>query len=43
MYDLGCVLDYLRSFMILDGLPGLYELKYDSAIAAVVAIVLVLL
>ena len=25
-------LDYSRSFMILDGLPGLYGLKYDSAI-----------
>ena len=43
MYDLSCVLDYSRSFVILDGLPGLYGLKYDSAIAAVVAIVLVLL
>ena len=43
MYDLGCTLDYSRSIMILDGLPGLYALKYDSAIAPVVAIVLVLL
>ena len=43
MYDLGCMLDYSRSFVILDGLPGLYGLKYDSAIASVVAIVLVLL
>ena len=43
MYDLGCMLDYSRSFMILDGIPGLYGLKYDSAIALVVAIVLVLL
>ena len=43
MYDLGCVLDYSRSFMILDGLSGLYRLKYDSAIVAVVVVVLVLL
>ena len=33
MYDLGCVLDYSRSFVMLDGLPGLYGLKYDSATA----------
>jgi len=37
------MLDYSRSFVILDELPGLYGLKYDSAIAAVVAIVFVLL
>ena len=43
MYDLGCMLDYLRSFVLLDGLLGLYGIKYDSAIALVVAIVLVLL
>ena len=43
MYDLGCMLDYSRSFVILDGLSGLYGLKYDSAIAPVVAIALVLL
>ena len=43
MYDLGYMLDYSRSFVILDGLPGLYGLKYDSAIAVVIAIVLVLL
>ena len=36
-------LDFSRSFMILDGLPGLYGLKYDSVIASVVAIILVLL
>ena len=35
--------DYSRSFMILDGLLGLYGLKYDSVIAPVIAIVLVLL
>ena len=43
MYDLGCVLDYSRSYVILNGLSGLYGLKYDNAIAAVVVIVLVLL
>ena len=43
MYDLGELLDYSRSFVILDGLPGLYGLKYDSAITMAVAIVLVLL
>ena len=43
MYDLGCVLDYSRSFVILDGPPGLYGLKYDSVVALVVAIILVLL
>ena len=32
-----------RPFMVLDGLPGLYGLKYDSAIVLVVAIVPVLL
>ena len=32
-----------RPIVVLDGLPGLYGLKYDSAIALVVAIVLVLL
>ena len=37
------MLDVSRSFVTLDGLPGLYGLKYDSAIALVVAIVLVLL
>ena len=42
MYDLSRVLDYLRSFVILDGLSGLYGLKYDSVIALVVAIILVL-
>ena len=43
MYDLGCMFDYSRYFVILDGLPSLYGLKYDSAIALVVAVVLVLL
>ena len=32
MYDLGCMLIELRIFMVLDGLPGLYGLKYDSVI-----------
>ena len=42
MYDLGLYVGYdSRSFVTLDGLPGLYGLKYDSAIVAVVAIVLV--
>ena len=50
---MACMLNYVRSwlyvgdesrpFVVLDGLPGLYGLKYDSAIASVVAIVLVLL
>ena len=40
MYDLGCMLDYSRSFVKLDGLSGLYGLKYDSAITAVVVVVL---
>ena len=43
MYDLGCVLGYLRSFVILDGLLDLYGLKCDGLTALVVAIVLVLL
>ena len=43
MYDLGCMLDYSRFFVMLDGLLGLYGLKYDSATAPVVVIVLVLL
>ena len=43
MYDLGCMLDYSRSFVILDGLSGLYGLQYDSATTPVVTIVLVLL
>ena len=44
MYDLGLYVGYvLRSFVILDGLLGLYGLKYDSATAPVVDIVLVLL
>ena len=33
MYDLGCMLVKLRPFVVLDGLPGLYGLKYDSATA----------
>ena len=43
MYDLGLyvgLFEILRNFI---GLPGLYELKYDSLIASVIAIVLVLL
>ena len=43
MYDLGCMLVESRPFMVLDGLSGLYGLKYDSVTALVVAIVLVLL
>ena len=31
MYDLGCMLVESRPFVVLDELPGLYELKYDSA------------
>ena len=30
MYDLGCMLVESRPFVVLDGLPGLYGLKYDS-------------
>ena len=41
MYDLGCMLVESRSFVVLDELPGLYGLKYNSTIAMVVAIVLV--
>ena len=44
MYDLGCMLVMNRDLLVvLDGLPSLYGLKYDSAIVSVVAIVLVLL
>ena len=43
MYDLGCMLVESRPFVVLDGLPGLYGLKYDSATASQAAIVLVLL
>ena len=44
MYDLCLYVGYdSRSFETLDGLLGLYGLKYDSVIAPVVAIVLVLL
>ena len=35
--------DESRPFVVLDGLPGLYGLKYDSATALRAAIVLVLL
>ena len=31
MYDLGCMLVELIPFVVLDRLPGLYGLKYDSA------------
>ena len=43
MYDLGLyvgLFEILRDFI---GLPDLYGLKYDSLIASVIAIVLVLL
>ena len=30
MYDLGCMLVESRPFAVLDGLPDLYGLKYDS-------------
>ena len=44
MYDLGLYVGYeSRSFATLDGLPGLYRLKYDSVTAPLVAIVLVVL
>ena len=33
MYNLGCMFVESRAFVILDGLPGLYGLKYDSATA----------
>ena len=33
MFDLGCMLVESRPFVVLDGLPGLYGLKYDSATA----------
>ena len=33
MYDIGCMLVESRLFAVLDGLPGLYGLKYDSATA----------
>ena len=44
MYDLGLYVgSESRSFATLDGLPGLYGLKYDSATAPVVDIILVIL
>ena len=44
MYDLDLYVGYVsRSFATLDGLPGLYGLKYNSVTALVVDIVLVLL
>ena len=33
MYDLGCMLVESRPFVVLDGLLGLYGLKYDSTTA----------
>ena len=33
MYDLGCMLVESRPFVVLDGLPGLYGLKYACATA----------
>ena len=44
MYDLGLYVGYdSKSFVTLDGIPGLYGLKYDRATAPVVVIVFVLL
>jgi hypothetical protein len=44
MYNLGLYVGYdSRSFVILDGLLGLYGLKYDNVTTLVVAIVLVVL
>ena len=44
MYDLGLYVgSESRSFATLDGLPGLYGLKYDNATAPVVDMVLMLL
>jgi hypothetical protein len=40
---LVCMLVDSRTFVTLDGLPGLYGLKYDSLTALVITIVLVLL
>ena len=40
---LAYMLVHSRSFVVLDGLPDLYGLKYDGLTASVVAIVLVLL
>ena len=34
MLDLGCMLVESRPFVVLDRLPGLYGLKYDSATAS---------
>ena len=34
MSDLGCMLVESRPFVVLDRLPGLYGLKYDSATAS---------
>ena len=31
MYGLGCMLVESRPFVVLDGLLGLYGIKYDSA------------
>ena len=33
MYDLGYILVESIPFVVVDGLPGLYRLKYDSATA----------
>ena len=33
MYNLGCMLVESRPFVVLDGLSGLYGLKYNSATA----------
>jgi hypothetical protein len=44
MYNLGLYVGYdSRSFVTLDGLLGLYGLKYDNVTTLVVAIVLVVL
>ena len=43
MYDLGLYVGWFEILRDFIGLPGLYWLKYDSLIASVIAIVLVLL
>ena len=43
MYDVGLYVGWFEILRDFIGLPGLYGLKYDSLIASVIAIVLVLL
>ena len=43
MYDLGLYVGLFEILRDLIGLPGLYGLKYDSLIASVIVVVLVLL